>query len=180
MTVLKQVAGYTCGPPKLLEEAPSRRSPYDFVVSGAGPAGEGAAMKLVKEGRRVAMVDDRGRLGGNCVHVGTIPSKALRQTVWNLMRYQRDPLFRRVGELRNVPLSQVLARAHKVIDSQVAAHTGFYDRNLVDVYSGLASFDGPHRLTINPRDGGVKETLEFENAILATGSRPYHPDDIDF
>lgn len=156
------------------------RKPYDVVVIGAGPAGEGAAMKMVKEGRRVAMVDDRGRLGGNCVHVGTIPSKALRQTVWNLMRYQRDPLFRRVGELRNVPLSQVLARAHKVIEGQVAVHTGFYDRNLVDVYAGLASFDGPNRLTINPRDGGVKESLEFEHAILATGSRPYHPEDIDF
>lgn len=156
------------------------RRPYDVVVIGAGPAGEGAAMKLVKEGRRVAMVDDRGRLGGNCVHLGTIPSKALRQTVWNLMRYQRDPLFQRVGELRNVPLSQVLARAHKIIDSQVAVHTGFYDRNLVDVYAGLASFEGPHRLAIHPREGGVKETLEFEHAIVATGSRPYHPEDIDF
>ncbi|HEX6590633.1 MAG TPA: Si-specific NAD(P)(+) transhydrogenase [Moraxellaceae bacterium] len=156
------------------------RRPYDVVVIGAGPAGEGAAMKLVKEGRRVAMVDDRGRLGGNCVHLGTIPSKALRQTVWNLMRYQRDPLFQRVGELRNVPLSQVLARAHKIIDSQVAVHTGFYDRNLVDVYAGLASFESPHRLAINPREGGIKETLEFEHAIVATGSRPYHPEDIDF
>jgi NAD(P) transhydrogenase len=156
------------------------RRPYDVVVIGAGPAGEGAAMKLVKEGRRVAMVDDRGRLGGNCVHLGTIPSKALRQTVWNLMRYQRDPLFQRVGELRNVPLSQVLARAHKVIDNQVTVHTGFYDRNLVDVYTGMASFAGANKLTITPREGGVKETLEFDNALIATGSRPYHPDDIDF
>ncbi|MDI1302292.1 MAG: Si-specific NAD(P)(+) transhydrogenase [bacterium] len=155
------------------------RKPYDVVVIGAGPAGEGAAMKLVKEGRSVAMVDDRGRLGGNSVHVGTIPSKALRQTVWNLMRYQRDPLFQRVGELRNVPLSQVLARAHKVIDSQVAVHTSFYDRNLVDVYTGLASFAGPHALTLQSREG-ARETLEFDNALIATGSRPYHPGDIDF
>lgn len=154
--------------------------PYDVVVIGAGPAGEGAAMKLVKEGRRVAIVDDRGRLGGNCVHLGTIPSKALRQTVWNLMRYQRDPLFQRVGELRNVPLSQVLARARKVIDSQVAVHTGFYDRNLVDVHTGLAQFAGPHQLVIHPREGGTQETLEFENALIATGSRSYHPEDIDF
>jgi len=153
---------------------------YDVVVIGAGPAGEGAAMKMVKEGRRVAIVDERGRLGGNCVHVGTIPSKALRQTVWNLMRYQRDPLFQRVGELRNVPLSRVLARARKVIDSQVAVHTHFYDRNAVDIYYGTASFVDPHRLSITPREGGVQETLEFDTAVIATGSRPYRPADIDF
>jgi NAD(P) transhydrogenase len=164
------------------------RRPYDVVVIGAGPAGEGAAMKLVKEGRRVAMVDDRGHLGGNCVHLGTIPSKALRQTVWNLMRYQRDPLFQRVGELRNLPLSQVLASAHKVIEQQVKVHTNFYDRNNVDVHTGLASFESAHKLVIHPRKGtagtggvsDVKEMLEFDNVLIATGSRPYHPADIDF
>lgn len=156
------------------------RRPYDAVVIGAGPAGEGASMKLVKEGRRVAMVDDRGRLGGNCVHLGTIPSKALRQTVWNLMRYQRDPLFQRVGELRNLPLSQVLARAHKVIDQQVSVHTNFYDRNNVDVYTGLASFEGAHTLAIQSATGGIRETLNFEYALVCTGSRPYRPADIDF
>lgn len=154
--------------------------PYDVVVIGAGPAGEGAAMKLVKEGRRVALVDDRGRVGGNCVHLGTIPSKALRQTVWNLMRYQRDPLFQRVSELSSIPLSQVLARAHKIIDSQVAVHTHFYDRNNVDLHTGLASFRTPHRLAVQTREGGVQETLDFRHAVIATGSRPYRPADIDF
>ena len=89
---------------------------YDVIVVGAGPAGEGAAMKLTKEGKKVAVIDARPQVGGNCTHVGTIPSKALRQTVFNIMRYQRDSMFQRVGELRNVPLSQVLARAHKIID----------------------------------------------------------------
>lgn len=153
---------------------------FDVVVIGAGPAGEGATMKLVKEGRRVAMVEERGRLGGNCVHLGTIPSKALRQTVWNLMRYQRDPLFQRVGELRNVPLSQVLARARKIIDSQVEVHTRFYDRNAVSRFHGAARFLDAHHLAVLPCEGGVQETLEFEHAVIATGSRPYRPADIDF
>lgn len=153
---------------------------YDVVVIGAGPGGEGAAMKLAKEGCRVAVVDERSRLGGNCVHAGTIPSKALRQTVWNLMRYQRDPLFQRVGELRNVPLSQVLARAHKVIDSQVAVHSHFYDRNDITVHVGRASFQDGHCLAISPQEGALQEYLEFEHAVIATGSRPYHPADIDF
>jgi len=155
------------------------QSRFDVVVIGAGPAGEGAAMKLVKEGRRVAVVDDRDQVGGNCVHVGTIPSKALRQTVRNIMRYQRDPLFHRVGELSNVPLSQVLARAHRVIEQQVGVHTRFYERNNVSLYFGRAQFEGPHTVCVANRDGG-REKLEFENAVIATGSRPYHPADIDF
>ena len=152
---------------------------YDVVVIGAGPAGEGAAMKLVKEGRQVAVIDARGQVGGNCVHLGTIPSKALRQTVRNIMRYQRDPLFQRVGELRNVPLSQVLARAHGVIEHQVSVHTRFYERNNVRLYYGHAQFAGPNTITVANREGG-REKLEYEHAIIATGSRPYHPADIDF
>ncbi len=153
---------------------------YDVVVIGSGPAGEGAAMKAVKEGRRVAVVDARPQVGGNCVHLGTIPSKALRQTVWNLMRYQRDPLFQRVGgELRNVPLTQVLASAQRVIAHQVSVHTRFYDRNDVHVYTGSARFEGTHTLSVMTAEG-VREKLDFAHAVIATGSRPYQPADIDF
>lgn len=155
------------------------QSHYDVVVIGAGPAGEGAAMKLTKEGRRVAVVDARQEVGGNCTHVGTIPSKALRQTVFNIMRYQRDPLFQRVGELRNVPVSQVLARAKNIIQEQVSVHTRFYDRNRVDLHHGQATFVDPHTLRIKTLEGG-KELVTFDQAVIATGSRPYQPEDIDF
>lgn len=155
------------------------QSHYDVVVIGAGPAGEGAAMKLTKEGRRVAVVDARPEVGGNCTHVGTIPSKALRQTVFNIMRYQRDPLFQRVGELRNVPVSQVLARAKNIIQEQVSVHTRFYDRNRVDLHHGQATFMDAHTLRIKTLEGG-KETVTFEQVVIATGSRPYQPEDIDF
>ena len=155
------------------------QSHYDVVVIGAGPAGEGAAMKLTKEGRRVAVVDARPEVGGNCTHVGTIPSKALRQTVFNIMRYQRDPLFQRVGELRNVPVSQVLARARNIIQEQVSVHTRFYDRNRVDLHHGQATFVDAHTLRIKTLEGG-KELVTFDQAVIATGSRPYQPDDIDF
>lgn len=88
---------------------------YDAVVLGSGPAGEGAAMKLAKSGKRVAIVDMREQLGGNCTHVGTIPSKALRQTVSSIIRYQRDPMFQKVGEWKQFTMKQVLRNAHKVI-----------------------------------------------------------------
>ena len=51
---------------------------YDVVVLGSGPAGEGAAMNAAKAGRKVAMVDSRRQVGGNCTHLGTIPYNAMR------------------------------------------------------------------------------------------------------
>jgi NAD(P) transhydrogenase len=152
---------------------------YDAVVIGAGPSGEGAAMKLVKDGRRVAVVDVRSDVGGNCAHVGTIPSKALRQTVYNLMRFRRDPLLSRMADIRSLPLSQVLARAHRVIELQVSTHQRFFERNDVDVFNGQAQFVSANELKV-VREDGLSERLSFDHAVIATGSRPYQPTDIDF
>jgi NAD(P) transhydrogenase len=152
---------------------------YDAVVIGAGPSGEGAAMKLVKDGRRVAVVDVRSDVGGNCAHVGTIPSKALRQTVYNLMRFRRDPLLSRMADIRSLPLSQVLARAHRVIELQVSTHQRFFERNDVDAYTGQAEFVSANELKV-VRSDGLSERLSFDHAVIATGSRPYQPADIDF
>ena len=152
---------------------------FDVVVLGAGPAGEAAAMKLSKGGRRVAMVDQRPVVGGNCAHVGTIPSKTLRQTVFNIMRYQRDPLFQKVGEWKHVPLNKILDSAHKVIDQQIETHTRFYERNLIEVFHGHAKLNDTHSLTVELGDGG-HEVLTFEQLMIATGSRPYQPKELDF
>ena len=73
---------------------------YDLVVIGSGPAGEGAAINAVKQGLRVAVVDDKLLPGGNCTHLGTIPSKALRHSVRRMMQYNNMPLFRSIGEPR--------------------------------------------------------------------------------
>lgn len=152
---------------------------YDAIVLGAGPAGEGAAMKLAKSGKKVATVDQRVQVGGNCAHVGTIPSKALRQTVYNITRYQRDPLFQKVGEWKQVPLVQILGSARRVIEQQVDTHTRFYERNQIDVYHGRAVLQDEHSLIVETPEG-LKEHLSFNQLVIATGSRPYQPADIDF
>ncbi|MBF7689215.1 Si-specific NAD(P)(+) transhydrogenase [Acinetobacter pollinis] len=154
-------------------------SQYDAIVLGSGPAGEGAAMKLTKSGKRVAIVDMRGQLGGNCTHVGTIPSKALRQTVSSIMRYQRDPMFQKVGEWKNFTMKQVLSHAHRVIQKQVATHSRFYDRNNIDVFYGRAYIQDKNTVVVFTPDG-VKETILFTELVIATGSRPYHPQGLDF
>lgn len=152
---------------------------YDAIVLGAGPAGEGAAIKLAKAGKKVAVIDQRSQIGGNCAHVGTIPSKALRQTVHNIIRYQRDPLFQKVGEWKQVPLTQVLKSAKKVIETQVDTHTRFYERNHIDVYHGRARVLDQHTLEVETHEG-VREIFGFDQLVVATGSRPYQPKELDF
>ena len=125
-----------------------------LVILGSGPAGEGAAMKLAKAGRKVAIVDVRDQLGGNCAHVGTIPSKALRQTVSSIIRYQRDPMFQKVGEWKQFTMKQVLRNAHKVIQQQVDTHTRFYDRNKIDVFHGRAYIQDKNTVLIFAKISG--------------------------
>ena len=152
---------------------------YDAVVLGSGPAGEGAAMKLAKAGKRVAIVDVRDQLGGNCAHVGTIPSKALRQTVSSIIRYQRYPMFQKVGEWKQFTMKQVLRNAHKVIQQQVDTHSRFYDRNKIDIYHGRAYIQDENTIFVFTPDG-IKETIMFQQLVIATGSRPYRPEILDF
>ena len=152
---------------------------YDAVVLGSGPAGEGAAMKLAKSGKKVAIVDMREQLGGNCTHVGTIPSKALRQTVSNITRYRRDPMFKKMGDWRQFTMKQVLQSAHKVIQQQVETHSRFYDRNKIAIYHGRAYIQDHNTvLVFNP--DGITETIICQQIVVATGSRPYRPAALDF
>lgn len=152
---------------------------YDAVVLGSGPAGEGAAMKLAKSGKRVAIVDVREQLGGNCTHVGTIPSKALRQTVSNIIRYRRDPMFKKMGDWRQFTMKQVLQSAHKVIQQQVETHSRFYDRNEIAIYHGRAYIQDKNTVLVFGADG-IKETMRCQQIVIATGSRPYRPEMLDF
>ena len=152
---------------------------YDAVVLGSGPAGEGAAMKLAKSGKRVAIVDVREQLGGNCTHVGTIPSKALRQTVSSIIRYRRDPMFKKMGDWRQFTMKQVLQNAHKVIQQQVDTHSRFYDRNKIDIYHGRAYVQDQNTVLVFSPEG-IKETIMCKQIVIATGSRPYRPAALDF
>ncbi|WP_223193105.1 MULTISPECIES: Si-specific NAD(P)(+) transhydrogenase [Psychrobacter] len=152
---------------------------YDAIVLGAGPAGEAAAMKLAKSGKKVAVIDPREQVGGNCTHVGTIPSKALRQSVFNLINFRRDQMFTQAMDYHQVPLNIVLAKAREVIRRQVNTHTRFYERNQIEVIHGWASFLDNHTLRVETEDN-VFETLTFNKAIITVGSRPYRPEILDF
>ena len=87
---------------------------YDVIVIGSGPAGEGAAMNAAKKGRRkVAVIESQEFVGGNCTHKGTIPSKALRHSVKQIIEFNTNPMFRDIGEPRWFSFPKVLKRAEK-------------------------------------------------------------------
>ena len=146
------------------------KNQYDVIVIGSGPGGEGAAMKSTKEGRQTAVIDDLPDVGGNCTHQATIPSKALRHAIQQLADTNR---------FRDVDYRALLKSAELVIRQQVHLRQGFYDRNLVEVIHGRAVFVGPHTVEVTKLSG---ETDQYtaDGFVIATGTRPYHPTDIDF
>ncbi len=152
---------------------------YDVIVIGSGPAGEGAAMNAAKKGRRVAVIETQDSVGGNCTHKGTIPSKALRHSVKQIIEFNTNPMFRDIGEPRWFSFPKVLKRAEKVISNQVMMRTNFYARNRIDLFFGQAEFEDKNTVLVRGTKKG-DETLRAKNIIIATGSRPYTPEDIDF
>ncbi|TCQ93943.1 Si-specific NAD(P)(+) transhydrogenase [Pseudomonas sp. JUb52] len=152
---------------------------YDVVVLGSGPAGEGAAMNAAKNGRRVAVVDNRQVVGGNCTHLGTIPSKALRHSVKQIIQFNTNEMFRSIGEPRWFSFPDVLRSAERVIARQVSSRTGYYARNRVDLFFGTASFADENTIEIVNLRGDL-ERLVAKQVVIATGSRPYRPVDVDF
>lgn len=152
---------------------------YDAVVIGSGPGGEGAAMQLAKSGRRVAMIEKYDSIGGGCTHWGTIPSKALRHSVSRLVEYNSNPIFSGDRIERGLTFNEILRHAQGVIRKQIQLRSGFYQRNQVDVIHGTAAFVDPHQVRVHYRDGS-QDVIQAEQIVIATGSRPYHPDDVNF
>ncbi|KEI72120.1 Si-specific NAD(P)(+) transhydrogenase [Endozoicomonas elysicola] len=154
-------------------------SKYDLVILGSGPAGEGAAMNAVKLGKKVAVVEQFNFVGGSCTHLGTIPSKALRHSVKQIMDFNTNSMFREIGDPRWFSFPKVLKRAESVIQKQVQSRTMYYARNRIDLYFGRGAFIDEHTLEVTEPSGNT-ERLFASNFLIATGSRPYHPPGVDF
>jgi NAD(P) transhydrogenase len=152
---------------------------YDVIVIGTGPAGEGAAMNAAKHGKKVAVIEQQQMVGGNCTHKGTIPSKALRHAVKQIIHFNTNRMFRDIGEPRFFSFPKVLDRSNRVIEKQVALRTGFYARNRTDVFFGTARFVDPNTVEVRDHHNGI-EFIKAEKIVIATGSRPYRPKDINF
>lgn len=153
---------------------------YDAIIIGTGPGGEGSAMKLAKAGKKVAVIEKYREIGGGCTHWGTIPSKALRHSVTQLTELKNNALFMTHYPQRgSFTFADVLRHTEQVIGKQVKMRSSFYNRNNCTLYFGKASFIDNHTIQIIHADGSI-EKITAKDIVIATGSRPYHPDDINF
>ena len=151
---------------------------YDVLVIGTGPGGEGAAMQAVKKGKTVAVIEKTRRVGGGCTHQGTIPSKTLRHVIQRNREFTSNPLWQS-GTDHQLTYPDMIKAAASVISRQVSMREGFYVRNNVPVYYGNASFVDTHTIDVREEHGAVKR-LNADYIVIATGSRPWRPEDVDF
>ncbi len=156
-------------------------SEYDVVVIGTGPGGEGAAMQATKSNLSVAVVEKHCKIGGGCTHWGTIPSKALRQSIFSVVEVTQHPLFQNTcpDPLATFTFPQLRASAAAIIEKQESMRLGFYVRNRVPILRGTAQIAGPNMVEVHG-DEGVLHRVKAKHIVIAVGSRPYRPKDVDF
>jgi NAD(P) transhydrogenase len=149
---------------------------YDLVCIGSGPAGQRAAVQAAKLGRRVALVERRGTLGGMCVDSGTIPSKTFREAVMWLAASSA------ASSANNVPphrptASELLARVDEVRSREGSIISKQLARNGVDVFCGEAAFIDPHHIRVT--SGGGACDLSCSSVLVATGTAAVPPAGIE-
>lgn len=156
-----------------------RKLSVDVAIIGTGPGGEGAAMMAAKNHLKTVVIERYVDVGGGCTHWGTIPSKALRYAVKQLNEARNNRFIRHLRKEIQVSYPQLLDSAGSVIESQVASRHRAYERNHVPIIQGDASFKDAHTLRV-ARNGVSTHEIKAKHILIATGSRPYHPEGLDF
>lgn len=145
---------------------------FDVVVIGSGPGGYVAAIRGAQLGMRVAMVERYATLGGTCLNVGCIPSKALLDSSEHYHNAKAN--FAGQGiKIQGLSLDfkKMVARKDEVVE-QICQGVGFLmKKNKITVFTGHGSFETPHQIRIQP-DKGKAEHIEAAHIIIATGSKP--------
>ena len=148
---------------------------FDLVVIGTGPAGQKGAICAAKLRKRVAVIDRTLMLGGVCVHTGTIPSKTVREAIFQLTGFAVKTFCRGSGDISVHDLASrvrtIIARETDVIRAQLK-------RNGVAIFQGTAQFVDAH--TIEVQGDAQKTLLRAENVLVACGTRPARNPEIPF
>jgi dihydrolipoamide dehydrogenase len=143
---------------------------FDLVVIGGGNGGYIPAIRASQLGMSVALIEKRegGHLGGTCLNVGCIPTKALLQTAHLLHDARNGEDFGvKVGEVE-FDYPQAAKRREQVVNQLRRGVQGLMKKNKITVYNGVGSFVEPKKIKVETEDG--EEELEAENVLISTGS----------
>src|ERR1700676_2492267 len=141
---------------------------FDLVVIGSGPGGYSAAVRAGQYGLKTAIIEKDARLGGTCLLVGCIPTKALLHTaeVWQRFVHSEDEGI--LCEKPRVDYPKVIDRKNKIVAKHSKGVEFLMKKNKVEWIKGYGRLAGPGRVEV-ATDGG-KQILEAKNIVLATGS----------
>ena len=147
---------------------------YDVVIIGSGPGGYVSAIRSAQLGMKVALIEKYATLGGTCLNVGCIPSKALLDSsehyynaVHNFSSHGIE-----TGKLK-VNLATMIERKNEVVNQTCKGVEFLMKKNKVDVYTGIGSFIDKNHILVEGADG--KKEIETDKVIIATGSKPVTP-----
>jgi NAD(P) transhydrogenase len=153
---------------------------YELLVIGSGPAGQRAAVQAAKLRRRAAIVERRSALGGTCVNTGTIPSKTIREAIIYLTGLNQRGVYGQAYRLKDeISIQDIAVRTRQVVERERGVIRDQLVRNHVAVLDGEARFVDPHTLAIIDRNGSER-TVRAERIVIASGSEPDHPAEIQF
>src|SRR6266853_1381324 len=152
---------------------------YDLVVIGSGPAGQKGAIAAAKARKSVAVIDRIGMIGGVSVHTGTIPSKTVREAIFQLSGLAVSALYGAGSRGRvDISVESVSSRVKAIVARETGVVRAQLERNGVVIYAGGASFLDPH--TVEVQGDGAGSRIKGSKILIACGTRPAHSPDIPF
>ncbi|PIB94082.1 dihydrolipoyl dehydrogenase [Caulobacter sp. FWC2] len=145
---------------------------YDVVIIGGGPGGYNAAIRAGQLGLKTAIVEGRGKLGGTCLNVGCMPSKALLHAS-EMYQAAVGPEFAKLGiEVKpKLNLPQMMAQKAESVEALTKGVEFLMKKNKADYVKGWGRIDGPGKVVVKAEDG-TETVLETKNIVIATGSEP--------
>lgn len=146
---------------------------YDVVVIGSGPGGYVAAIRSAQLGFKTAIIEKYSTLGGTCLNVGCIPSKALLDSSHHYesaLKHFDAHGIEIEGEIK-VNLQKMIERKQSVIDQTCAGVKFLMDKNKIDVFNAIGSFESSTQIKVTADDGSF-QVIQATYTIIATGSKP--------
>lgn len=147
-------------------------SQFDVTVIGSGPGGYVAAIRCAQLGLKTAIIEKYPTMGGTCLNVGCIPSKALLDSSEHFENAKHN--FANHGIIIDEPkadLARMIARKNEVVDQTTKGITFLMDKNKITVYEGVGSFESSTQVKVTKNDGS-SEIIDSKYIIIATGSKP--------